>query len=278
MTGNPFARVGLAFGMVLSLLGPRVSAAVSTEEPSVVIELFTSQGCSSCPPADRLLTRLGRGEALEGVQVVALSFHVDYWDSIGWKDPFSSAEWSKRQRLYAKAFDLDSIYTPQLVVQGNAQMIGSDESEVLRQIQRAANEATDPPSLGLEASLVRHDRIEVTVEVAIPAPLEEGGRDVWVALFEEDLDTAVERGENSGRRLHNDFVVRDLRKAITVVPESEVRASSTITLQIEPEWQREGLGLAAFVQDPTSLRILAASTLRHVGTSDDHEASRHAAR
>ncbi|MEJ2085617.1 MAG: DUF1223 domain-containing protein, partial [Acidobacteriota bacterium] len=109
MTGSHFARLGIACGMMLLILGPRESTAVSTEEPSVVIELFTSQGCSSCPPADRLLSRLGRGEGIEGVQVVALSFHVDYWDSIGWKDPFSSAAWSQRQHLYAKAFDLDSI-------------------------------------------------------------------------------------------------------------------------------------------------------------------------
>jgi len=278
MTRSHFPRVGLAAGMIFLILGTREAAAVSTEEPSVVIELFTSQGCSSCPPADRLLSRLGRGEGIEGVQVVALSFHVDYWDSIGWKDPFSSAAWSRRQRLYAKTFDLDSIYTPQLVVQGSAEMIGSEESEVLRQIQRAADEVTDPPRLRIEASPVDHDRIEVSVDVAFPAPLGEGERDVWVALFEEDLDTAVGQGENSGRKLHNDFVVRELQKAITVLPGSGVRVRDSVTLQVEPGWQLENLGLAAFVQDPASLRILAASSLRLMGISNDHDASRHAGR
>ncbi|MEJ2085771.1 MAG: DUF1223 domain-containing protein, partial [Acidobacteriota bacterium] len=226
---------------------------------------------------DRLLSRLGRGGGIEGVQVVALSYHVDYWDSIGWKDPFSSAAWSKRQHLYAKAFHLNSIYTPQLVVQGSAEMIGSDEPDVLLEIQRAAGELVDPPSLHLEASPVDSDRIEVTVEVTLAAPLVEDELNVWVALFEEGLETAVGRGENSGRQLHNDFVVRQLQNAITVLPATGERATGSLTLEIEPGWKSEGLGLAAFVQDPTSLRILAASNLRRIGSSTHREASRRAA-
>jgi hypothetical protein len=102
----------------------------------VVIELFTSQGCSSCPPADRLLTRLAQDSKLAG-QVIPLSFHVDYWDYIGWQDPFASPRWSERQRQYGRAFRSNRIYTPQLVVNGRTECVGSQEGVVRRQIEAA---------------------------------------------------------------------------------------------------------------------------------------------
>src|SRR5690348_11228611 len=96
----------------------------------VVVELFTSQGCSSCPPADRLLSKLGEDPRFAG-KVLPLSFHVDYWNSIGWQDPFSSARWSARQNDYARAFRSDRIYTPQTVVNGTSECVGNDERAVL---------------------------------------------------------------------------------------------------------------------------------------------------
>ncbi|MGH9465120.1 MAG: DUF1223 domain-containing protein, partial [Thermoanaerobaculia bacterium] len=103
----------------------------------VLLELFTSQGCSSCPPADRLLSRLAAARGSEPV-VVPLAFHVDYWNHIGWEDPFSQGRWSARQRAYALAFGRDGVYTPQLVVDGTEELVGSDERAVRRAIERAA--------------------------------------------------------------------------------------------------------------------------------------------
>ena len=100
----------------------------------VVVELFTSQGCSSCPPADELLRRIVRDEALRG-RVIPLSFHVDYWNSLGWRDPFSAREWSQRQGEYVRAMKLDSAYTPQIVVNGVKQMVGSSSGAVYRAIE-----------------------------------------------------------------------------------------------------------------------------------------------
>src|SRR6266545_881299 len=143
-------RRGRAALLVLALAAPAAAggcdpgggdAAAATPAPAgaraaVVVELFTSQGCSSCPPADRLLTRLPG--SIDGVLVLPLAFHVDYWDDLGWRDPFSSADWTARQKRYAAAIAGGHVYTPQLVVQGREDMVGSDRGAVEDAIRRAA--------------------------------------------------------------------------------------------------------------------------------------------
>ena len=111
--------------------GPSISG-----DRVAVVELFTSQGCSSCPPADRLLSKLARDPRYQG-KVIPLSFHVDYWNSIGWTDPFSSNRWSERQRVYAgRVFHSNRIYTPQVVVNGRSECVGNSEGEVTGRIAR----------------------------------------------------------------------------------------------------------------------------------------------
>src|SRR5262245_59154605 len=117
--------------------GESAPAATAANATPVVLELFTSQGCSSCPPADRVLSMLGSDPSLRA-RVVPLAFHVDYWNSIGWTDPFSSSAWSERQSAYAKQLALDSVYTPQIVVNGHDQLNGSDEDGIRRAIDAAA--------------------------------------------------------------------------------------------------------------------------------------------
>lgn len=164
----------------------------------VVVELFTSQGCSSCPPADALLTELAGRDG-----VLALSLHVDYWDYIGWKDPFASAAATERQRAYSRPFGLGYVYTPQMVVQGRRQMTGSDRRGVLEAIDR-------------EAALPR-----LTVEIAGDAggatavlPVRDGAAasTVWAVAFDYAHTTRVERGENRGKTLTYSNVVRDIRR------------------------------------------------------------------
>jgi hypothetical protein len=226
----------------------------------VVVELFTSQGCSSCPPADRLLSRL----ADEGGAVVPLSFHVDYWNYIGWTDPFSSAAWSDRQRRYARAFATGRVYTPQMVFDGRADCVGSDEDKVRRLIEEAA---ARPPEgeLTVEAHAGADGRT-VRLEIGAKVLRAERGGDwnVMVAVFEDDLVTAVPRGENAGRSLQNGHVVRSLTEAFSLPAREGAEGSQKLDVEIGQGWQRNKLGVAVFLQDPTTMRILGAA-VRKVG-------------
>jgi hypothetical protein len=183
---------GLLFGLMCLLLG--IAPLYAGERPTVV-ELFTSEGCSSCPPADALLAELaGRPD------VLALSFHVDYWDRLGWKDPFSSADATRRQHGYADILGLATVYTPQIVVDGRWQAVGSDRAEVERALGAARRGGDEAPV----ALAVDHGRARIT--------LGPGDDRVSATLlligFDRRHVTAVTRGENGGRTLPHVDVVR----------------------------------------------------------------------
>jgi hypothetical protein len=214
----------------------------------VLVELFTSQGCYSCPPADRLLSRLGRES---GGNVVPLAFHVDFWNTLGWRDPFSSSTWSRRQAAYVRALRLDSGYTPQVVVHGLAEAVGSDEKRILAAIATAASRPAAELSLTLEPG---SSDVTARVQVEIPEPLREREWDLMLAVYETGLVTAVESGENKGRELRNDYVVRSLRRERLKKNDSSVSEVSS-KLPLERDWNRSQLGVAAFLQDRKSLEI-----------------------
>jgi hypothetical protein len=183
---------GLLFGLMCLLLG--IAPLYAGERPTVV-ELFTSEGCSSCPPADALLAELaGRPD------VLALSFHVDYWDRLGWKDPFSSADATRRQHGYADILGLATVYTPQIVVDGRWQAVGSDRAEVERALGAGRRGGDEAPV----ALAVDHGRARIT--------LGPGDDRVSATLlligFDRQHVTAVTRGENGGRTLPHVDVVR----------------------------------------------------------------------
>jgi hypothetical protein len=222
------------------------------QKSPVVVELFTSQGCSSCPPADRLLSKLGKDP-----RVIPLAFHVDYWNSIGWNDPFSSKAWSQRQEGYARAFRSNRIYTPQLVVSGRTQVVGSDESGVRRQIADAlAAEPAGRVTVSTEPAPDGRLRIRTGAKLVRAAG---GPLDLWVAVYETGLSTKVEAGENASRTLANDYVVRRLEKALTLTGTAD---SSELVLGLDKRWNREHLGVAAFLQDPKTLAIQGAAVAR----------------
>lgn len=219
---------------------------------AVLLELFTSQGCSSCPAADRLLSRIGEAGSLGGVEVIPLAYHVDYWDRLGWEDPFASAEWSRRQRRYGNTFEPYSVYTPQVVVGGREHAVGSDEDRLAALVRSIASGAS-PARVGLRVTGPSAARLRVTVAPAVGGAAI--GRDVVVAvaLYENGLETRVGAGENARRTLREDYVVRRLVE----LPPGELE----VELVLEPEWIRDRLGVAAFLQRSSDLAVLAAERI-----------------
>ncbi|MCF8479885.1 MAG: DUF1223 domain-containing protein [Rhodospirillum sp.] len=206
---QPFASMkGLGALLVLSVLPFTLSArawagdrAASPADPApTVVELFTSQGCSSCPPADALLGDLARRP-----DVVALSFHVDYWDRLGWPDPHATAWGTDRQRAYAQRMTLSYVYTPQMVIDGRTDVAGSRPAQVMAALEASRNRAGDRVSLSLER---RGD----TLTVSLPQ-VPEGETEARLTLLSliPRTDNAVSRGENAGRHLTHVNVVRSLR-------------------------------------------------------------------
>lgn len=176
-------------GLGLSLLG---GAARADERPAVV-ELFTSQGCSSCPPADAYL-----GELARSGRVLALAYHVDYWDNLGWKDPFASPSGTERQRLYGRALGLSGIYTPQMVVDGQIDAVGSDRRAVEAALAGARRQG---PAIRLAAASGK-------LAVSVAAQKTGAPAEVVLVAYLDQADTKVRRGENAGRSLTEYAIVR----------------------------------------------------------------------
>ncbi len=175
----------------------------------VLVELFTSEGCSSCPPADALLEQLDRKQPVSGAQIIVLSEHVDYWNHIGWADPYSSPAFSARQEQYAKRFRIQGPYTPQMVVEGRAEFVGSDS----RAAESAIREALRQPK-----ATVRIDENDGSAAVEVDR-LPKGTAhkaSVYVAYAADSGTQDVLRGENKGRRLHHVSIVKELREVGTV--------------------------------------------------------------
>lgn len=217
-------------------LGPGgVGRAAGAEPPApVLLELFTSEGCSSCPPADALLSELAAEPG-----VIALELHVDYWDRLGWKDPFSQAVFSERQARYQTALGRSGVYTPQIVVNGAVEGVGSDRARIAS-LRAAAPKAASPVTVVVERA---GDRIEIQAS----APGAPAGSDLLVAVAEADLATDVPRGENAGRRLAHGAVVRRL---------AGVPASGKLSIPVEPGWHPGKLSIVAILQAPHTGRIL----------------------
>lgn len=177
-------------------MGAWIDAAAADPAPQpIVVELFTSQGCSSCPPADAFLAELAQRPEL-----LALSFHVDYWNYIGWNDPFSSAEATQRQRDYGRALGSHVVYTPQMVIDGRWDVIGSKRAAVEKAIATAA--AAPHVALSLSGDAVAGYRLVLpATELTVPAR-------VWLVLYDGLHRTAVETGENAGEMIENRNVVR----------------------------------------------------------------------
>jgi hypothetical protein len=222
---------------------------LSAADAPVIVELFTSEGCSSCPPADRLLGVLDEEQPVPGAQILILSEHVDYWNRLGWTDPYSAAAFSDRQQRYASALRSE-VYTPQMIVDGRVQFVGNDVKRARQAIEVAAHLPKTP--IGLQ-------RLEDTLQVKIDAlPAKAVDAEVLLAIAESKLESSVDRGENAGRRLRHTAVVRRL----TVLgPLQTVPFSTSASLRLNPAWKRENLRAVVFIQERKTLRILGAASL-----------------
>lgn len=228
----------------------------------VIVELFTSEGCSSCPPADALLAALEERQPVENAEVIALEEHVDYWNSLGWADPFSSSDWTTRQYVYSGALGNGNPYTPQMVVDGRVEFVGSRAGKAKQAIQEAAREEKIPVTLALETPNAAGTQ-SVSVKVGKLTEATKGDQaDVWLAVTETGLHSAVTRGENAGEDLHHAAVVRTMRKIGDVKGEGETSFSGDANIRLQSEWKRENLKVVVFVQSKKSRRILGAAETR----------------
>ncbi|MFT5538569.1 MAG: hypothetical protein ACI82H_000081 [Alphaproteobacteria bacterium] len=189
-----------SLAVAIALLMTSIIAARAADPNPVVVELFTSQGCSSCPPADALL-----GELAKQPGILALSMHVDYWNGLGWRDPFSSATVTSRQRSYARSLGARYVYTPQMVVGGWSHVVGSDRAAVQRLIAKARTANENAPRLTL--SHVKGGKMNVAIGKSIFV----GRATLWLAAFDDGHTTKIAAGENGGRSITYSHVVRKLR-------------------------------------------------------------------
>ncbi|NIM00360.1 MAG: DUF1223 domain-containing protein [Acidobacteria bacterium] len=226
---------------------------VATPRTPVLIELFTSEGCSSCPEAEFYVSKLLRTQPLEHVRIIAVSQHVDYWDSPEWKDPFSSAEHTERQRRYARKFETE-VYTPQLVIDGREHYVGSLRREVLSSIYRAGRR--EKAEIDVLARWAENGSIDLSVSIG-DLPDGTGELELWTAVTEDGLIVSVERGENRGRELHHDAVARHIDGA------GRIQAHETRTLRVDVRegWEKANLRVVAFVQEARSGRIIGVDSV-----------------
>lgn len=222
-------------------------------EPVAVVELFTSQGCSSCPPADKVLMDLTAQASKEKKNVFALSFHVDYWNYIGWKDPYSSAAFSDRQRAYAQAFGSTRIYTPQMIVNGKTEFVGSSEAKAHRVVLDALSR---PASASVEiVADTNKENNELHIDYKVYGQSE--NTVLRIAIVEKHAETSVSRGENSGRMLSHANVVRAFR-SIKVGAEGE----GNVRLKKPGDLKSQNMEIIAYLQEVDSMEILAAAAIR----------------
>lgn len=249
--------LGLLVAAAATLTGAAQGRVVSdADRVPVLAELFTSEGCNSCPPADRLLETLSLEQPADGVYVVALSEHVTYWDHQGWKDPFGSPRFTERQSIYARRFNLEGAYTPQLVIDGVAQLVGSDTGKLTKVLADAAR--VPKPRLNVDAVFSERDVLSATASGAgVEAGATEGADLLW-AVTEDNLVVDVKRGENAKRMLRHAGVVRDLTSRKIAAASGTMTAS----IRLRPDWKRENLRLVAFVQSTKTKRVLSVGWTR----------------
>jgi hypothetical protein len=239
--------------LFLLFMFPLLPAADSVQPPRtpVLVELFTSEGCSSCPPADALLAKLDELQPVNGVLVIALEEHVDYWDHQGWRDPFSSADFTARQQRYAGLLHIESPYTPEMVIDGRSEFVGNDSQRALHELASAARSTKTP------AHVVVKDKAADRISLAVNVDATKTSGDVLLAIAETGLASDVARGENAGRNLKHSAVVRKL-SAIGKLKSGEAFSAEPVVRLTKP-WKPENLRAVVFVEDGATRKVVGVA-------------------
>lgn len=222
------------------------------QKSKVLVELFTSEGCSSCPPADRALALLQKEQPNADAEIITLEFHVDYWNNLGWKDEFSSDLFTQRQQFYASSFKLSSIYTPQMVIDGSLETVGSNLGKVQQLISSAAKNQKANVDLTL---------VENKLHLAISNIPPHQDSTVYLAIAENNLSSSVTRGENAGNKLEHISVVRELKMLGGIKP-NEQFYKIELNPEIKSNWNKENLKIVIFVQDNKLRNVLGANFIK----------------
>jgi hypothetical protein len=233
----------LVFTTASSSVKKNAPAAGNMLQGFALIELFTSQGCSSCPPADRLL---GKYAAENNECIIAIAFHVDYWNRLGWKDPFSDAAYSGRQRHYASGFGNESVYTPQAVINGSSELVGSDAQKMAAGISQAT---AQQPAASITISNVQKTGSAMSFNYTLSGTY--SGAVINAALVQQKAETVIRSGENSGLTLVNYNVVRDF---ITASPQS----TGNISLSVPADAKAAAYSIVLYLQEDGNGKITAA--------------------
>jgi hypothetical protein len=229
----------------------------------VLVELFTSEGCSTCPPADALLILLESSQPIPGAEIIALEEHVDYWNHDGWIDSYSSADWTLRQQDYVARLKGNSPYTPQMIVDGQFQFVGNNSREAQSAIQQAAHRPKTQISISADAAAnTKNDTQRIEIRVGnMSATATQEPADLWLAVTESNLETSVKAGENAGKTVPHAAVLRFLHK-IAAVPAKSASSPFLTTQQVKLKstWKKQNLHIVVFVQERKSLHILGAAS------------------
>jgi hypothetical protein len=242
----------VAFTLAASLQAQE--GVVATDQRAVLVELFTSEGCSSCPPADALLRQVNGSRTSAGLLVVGISEHVTYWNQLGWSDPYSSPVYTDRQNAYGQRFQLDGPYTPQMVINGTEQIVGSDRAALAQAVQKE-EEQKPRMSLRILSSSVAGNKLTVKFSAGGEVPAK--GVDVIAVLADDSDKSNVLHGENSGRLLAHVSVAR----SITRVGKVQAAGERTVQIAIPSTFQAsQGHHLILFAQTPGNGRVLGTDT------------------
>ncbi|MSP93887.1 MAG: DUF1223 domain-containing protein [Alphaproteobacteria bacterium] len=241
--------LGLGLTLVAAGLATQAWAGPSHAPRPVVVELFTSQGCSDCPPADHIVTELARRK-----DVIALSFPITYWDMLGWKDTLATDGNTKRQKAYARTMKRSGIYTPQMIIDGRLDVVGNQREHVLAAVNLRTTEAAHE-----EAVEIRLDTVGGRVEITIPAARTKAKQyaTIWVMRTQSQAGVKVDRGENRNHQLVYTNVVRDLQRAGEWTGEA-----MKIDLPVSSATAKHEDGIVVILQAEDYGRVIGAAALR----------------
>lgn len=231
----------------------------TTAPVPVIVELFTSEGCSSCPPVDTFLRKVDTLQPIKGVQVIGIEEHVDYWNQDGWVDPYSGLQWTARQESYVMKFKDKTPFTPQLIIAGEKEMVPTSPAIVFNAIRQAAEQENVQVSVQPGATDGK-DAQQFTIHVASAASAKPPKADVWLAVTEEGLQMQVTSGENKGRTLEHAAVIRSLEKIGSLSDKPGAAFTADPRVKFKSSWKKPNLHVVVFVQDHKSMRIVGAGS------------------